>query len=112
MRQRGETTPAMELIDDYRQQLDCLKSLLDKNGISGAEIFKAAKKLDDMQGEFRLEYLFVTGKLEREPMADLILETVTMLTESSVSFPNKQKILTNSHSREQIIRTGKESNQA
>ncbi|MSR87122.1 hypothetical protein EXS70_03040 [Candidatus Peribacteria bacterium] len=106
---RGETTPAMELIDGYRQQLDLLKFLLDKNGTSGGEIFKVAKKLDDMQAEFRLEYLLTTGKLERHPMADLVQETVALLTESSVSFPHKLKILTNSHSREPIIRSGKES---
>lgn len=108
MQRRGETTPAMELIDSYRQQLDQLKSLLDTNGTSGNEIFKAAKKLDDMQGEFRHEYLLTTGKLEREPMADLIKETIVLLEESLTSFPHKQKIVANSQSREQIIRSGKE----
>ena len=105
---RGETTPAMELTDEYRQQLVRLASLLGNEGSSGAEILEVSKKLNNLQSQFGLEHLLTTGPLERLPMASLVKETITLLTQSPVDFPNKQKILANSISREQIIRAGKE----
>ena len=108
----GETTPAIKLVDAYRQKLDALADLISKKPqtaqVEPRTLFAAAKELDNLQCHFRLEYNLTALSFERTAMANAIDDTVTLLETSDDDFPYKGEIVSNSRDRSRIIRTGKE----
>ncbi len=111
MMKSGITSPALSLVDKYREKLDDLGDLLGKSQTAPVEphtLLTASKALDNLQCEFRLEYNLSALPFERHAMAGLIDEMIALLEKSDISFPHKEKILSNSRDRLEIIRSGKE----
>ncbi|MBI3331815.1 hypothetical protein HYZ99_02535 [Candidatus Peregrinibacteria bacterium] len=96
----GGDTPLLGLVDEHRQKLDAFELLL-ATCTTASVLSKSADELDFLQAKFRLENSLPH---ESTPMADLIQETVRLLTEHEGNFPFKGRVLVQSRDREKKIR--------
>ena len=103
----GETSPALELADAYRERLDALIDAL--NGMPNSEdLYQIARSLDTLQATFRLTYSFTCTRYEKQIFAGVVEESVKVMDDSLVDFPYKAKIVSNSRHRAHVFRNGEE----